>query len=178
MTTSTPAVAPVRSTRLDTLDALVAAFMRWAAIPLARVGLGVVFFWFGVLKLTGDSPANELVARTVTWFDPAWFLPVLGVWEALIGLCLLDPGRYLGLGQWMTRVGVLLLLVQMPGTFLPLVTLPEVCFERVPWVPTLEGQYIIKNLVLIAAALAVGGTVRKERIRGSSGESVAQASRL
>ena len=59
------------------------------------------------------------------------------------------------------RVAIFLLFLQMPGTFLPLVLLPHTCFEKIPWLPTLEGrQYIIKNLVLISAALVVGGTVR------------------
>ena len=50
----------------------------------------------------------------------------------------------------------------MPDTFLPLVLLPSVCFTEVPFAPTLEGQYIMKNLVLIAAAMVIGGTVRDE----------------
>ncbi len=85
-------------------------------------------------------------------------------WEMAIGVCLIDPGRWLGLGPWMTRIGILLLFLQMPGTFLPLVLLPDVCFTQVPHAPTIEGQYIIKNIVLIAAALVIGGTVRKEVI--------------
>ena len=59
-------------------------------------------------------------------------------------------------------MSIALLLLQMPGTYLPLVILPHVCFTTIPWVPSLEGQYIIKNLVLISAAIAVGGTVRSE----------------
>jgi hypothetical protein len=58
------------------------------------------------------------------------------------------------------RPALLLLFLQMPGTALPLVLLPKVCWTHFPYAPTLEGQYIIKNLVLISAALVVGGTVR------------------
>ncbi|MFT5623099.1 MAG: putative membrane protein YkgB, partial [Bacteroidia bacterium] len=54
------------------------------------------------------------------------------------------------------------LFVQMPGTFLPLVLLPEVCFTQFPLGLTLEGQYIIKNLILISAALVIGGQVRQK----------------
>jgi uncharacterized membrane protein YkgB len=66
-----------------------------------------------------------------------------------IGLCLLVPSFF--------RVGLFLLALQMPGTFLPLILLPEVCFQSVPFNLTLEGQYIVKNLVLIGAAIVVGG---------------------
>lgn len=134
--------------------------MRMTGEPVLRLGLGVVFIWFGLLKPLGVSPAAQLVADTVYWgVDPAWFIPLLGWWEVLIGICLIDPGKRLGLGRWMTRVGILLLFLQMPGTFLPLVLLPDITWQSMG-VPTLEGQYIIKNLVLIGAALYLGGRVR------------------
>lgn len=135
--------------------------MRVLGEPWMRWGMGVVFVWFGLLKPLGVSPAADLVARTVYWgVDPAWFIPLLGWWEVAIGLCLIDPGRRLGLGRWLTRAGIALLFLQMPGTLLPLVLLPEITWQR-PWVPTMEGQYIIKNLVLIGAALYLGGRVRE-----------------
>lgn len=153
--------------RLDRIDVAIAAAMRRLGVPLLRLGLGVVFIWFGVLKPLGVSPADQLVRDTVYWgVDPDWFVPLLGWWEVAIGVCLLDPGRWLGLGRWMTRIGVLLLLLQMPGTFLPLVLLPEQSWAG--WfVPTLEGQYIIKNLVLIGAALYLGGMVRLDEGRAA-----------
>lgn len=135
--------------------------MRALGEPVLRLGLGVVFIWFGLLKPLGVSPAADLVARTVYWgVDPAWFIPLLGWWEVAIGICLIDPGRWVGLGRWMTRIGILLMFAQMPGTFLPLVLLPDVSWQSLG-VPTLEGQYIIKNLVLIGAALYLGGRVRE-----------------
>lgn len=136
---------------LASLDRRIAGWMSRSGIPLLRAALAVVFIWFGGLKLFGLSPANGLVANTVVWFDPKWFIPFLGVWEVVIGLCML----------WrpLVRTSIGLLALQMPGTFLPLVLLPHVCFTRIPWAPTLEGQYIIKNLVIIAAALVVGGAV-------------------
>lgn len=146
---------------IDRLDTRIAAAMRALGEPVLRFGLGLVFIWFGLLKPLGVSPAAELVARTVYWgVDPAWFIPLLGWWEVIIGICLIDPGRRLGLGRWMTRSGILLLFLQMPGTFLPLVLLPDIAWQR-PFVPTIEGQYIIKNLVLIGAALYLGGRVRE-----------------
>ena len=144
----------------DRLDRRIAGWMNVHGRVLLRIALGINFFWFGALKLfDGASPAQGLIADTVTWFDPAVFIPVLGIWEMLIG-ALLILGRYL-------RLAILLLFLQMPGTMLPLLVEPAACFSRYPFdhplelfVLTLEGQYIVKNLVLISAALVVGGTVR------------------
>lgn len=140
--------------RLDTLDATITSLMdRWS-ISALRAALGIVFIWFGGLKVLGVSPAADLVASTVYVVPPEVFVPVLGVWEALIGLCLLY--------RPLIRVGLLLLAIQLPGTFLPLVILPNVVYVTFPYALTVEGQYIIKNLVIIAAALVIGGTVRDE----------------
>lgn len=143
----------------DALDARLAGWMaRWGVRAL-RMAVGVVFVWFGALKLVpGLSPAEGLVGATVP-FDPGWFVPVLAVWEILIGALLLFRPT--------TRAALFLFALQMPGTFLPFVVLPALCFSTWPlaspadlFALTLEGQYIVKNLVLIAAALVVGGTVR------------------
>jgi uncharacterized membrane protein YkgB len=151
-------------------DERVSAWMRRAGGPMLRIALALVFVWFGALKFLGVSPAADLVARTVYWgVDPAWFIPVLGWWEVLIGICLLDPGPRLGLGRLLTRVGILLLFLQMPGTFLPLVLLPEVTWQR-PLVPTIEGQYILKNIVIIGAALVLGGRVRREEAQAAASQ--------
>lgn len=142
--------------RLSTLDRRIVAVMARVSLPALRLALGVVFIWFGALKIAGVSPAADLVAATVGGVvNPAWFLPFLGLWEIAIGVCLADPLRLAGRSAWLTRVGIALLALQMPGTFMPLVLLPERCFDGLA--PTLEGQYIIKNLVLIAGALVLGG---------------------
>ena len=86
------------------------------------------------------------------WFSPDLFVPILGCWEVAIGVGLLF--------RPLLRVALLLLFLQMPGTVLPLILLPDVCFTQFPFGLTLEGQYIIKNLILISAAIVVGGTVR------------------
>lgn len=138
------------------MDTRIAGFMARYGVVALRWALGLVFIWFGALKLfPGMSPAEELVKNTVYFFDPAWFFPLLGVWEVLIGAFLLI--------RPLVRVAIFLLFLQMPGTFLPLLLLPDVCFTAFPFGLTLEGQYIVKNLVLIAAALVVGGTVRETR---------------
>ena len=118
------------------------------SLPALRISLGIIFIWFGALKPFGDSPAVDVITKTVYWFDPDIFIPILGVWEMAIGLCLLYAP--------FIRAGLFLLALQMPGTFLPLVILPEVCFIDIPFNLTLEGQYIVKNLVLIGAAIVVG----------------------
>lgn len=138
--------------KIDQLDARIAGWMRRNGPWLARVSLAIVFVWFGILKPLGLSTANDLVRRTVYWVDPDWFIPFLGWWEVAIGICMLI--------RPLIRVAILLLLLQMPGTLLPLFLLPDITWVRAPTVPTLEGQYIIKNVVLIAAAIVAGGTVR------------------
>lgn len=132
-------------------------------ITLTRIALGVVFLWFGAIKFVpGWSPAEELAGRTMERITlgavtPELGLPILAAWESLIGIGLL-LGRFL-------RVTLLLLFVQMPGTLLPLVLFPAETFTAFPHSPTMEGQYIIKNLVLIGAAIVVGATVRGGELR-------------
>ncbi len=137
----------------DKIDSAIAQWMKRNGHFFLRMSLGFIFIWFGALKPFGLSPAQALITKTVYWFDPAIFIPILGWWEVLIGLCLLV--------RPLIRLGIFLLVLQMSGTVLPLFILPEVCFKQVPFVLTLEGQYIIKNLILISAAIVVGGTVRK-----------------
>jgi uncharacterized membrane protein YphA (DoxX/SURF4 family) len=140
-------------------------FDRWATRMMAahgvtalRVALGIVFLWFGALKFfPGLSPAQDLAARTIEVLTfgvmpPDVALPVLAAWEAAIGIGLL-------IGRWM-RVTLLLLFVQMLGTITPLVLFPAETWTVAPIAPTLEGQYIIKNIVLVAAAIVLGATVR------------------
>ena len=142
----------------DEVDPVIVEWMARHGLPILRIGLGIVFFWFGALKFfPGLSPAEALVRNTVYFVDPDLFLPVLAAWETLIGLGLIT-GRFL-------RITLLLLFLQMPGTALPIVVLPEVVWTDFPFVLTLEGQYIVKNLVLIGAGLVLGGTVRGGRVK-------------
>lgn len=147
---------------LEPLDVRITATLARIGVPVLRIGLGVVFLWFGVLKFfPGASPAEALAARTIQTLSggligPSISLPVLATWESLIGLGLLS-GRFL-------RATLLLLAVQMLGTLTPLVLFPADTFTVFPFAPTLEGQYIIKNVVLVGAAIVVGATVRGGRI--------------
>lgn len=143
--------------RLDALDRWLTQLMARYGLTLMRIALGVIFFWFGALKLVpGLSPAEELVRNTVFFIDPDIFRPVLAIWEMAIGIGLIS-------GQFM-RITLLLLFLQMPGTALPIVVLPEAVFTVFPFGLTLEGQYIVKNLALITAAIVLGSTVRGGRI--------------
>jgi uncharacterized membrane protein YphA (DoxX/SURF4 family) len=143
--------------RLDRVDAAITHWMARHGIDILRIALGVVFIWFGALKLfPGVSPAEELVRATVPWIPGGLFLPLLALWEIAIGVGFLT-GRAL-------RITILLLFLQMPGTLAPVVLLPERVFAVFPFALTLEGQYIVKNLVLIAAALVIGATVRGGRL--------------
>lgn len=144
--------------RLEPIDVRLTSWMARHGITITRVALGVVFFWFGVIKFVpGLSPAAELATRTIDrltfgLLSPAVSLPLLAAWESLIGVGLLSA-RYL-------RATLALLFLQMPGTLLPLFFFPRETFLAFPHAPTLEGQYIVKNLVLVAAAIVVGATVR------------------
>lgn len=144
-------------TNFDRIDRRITHWMARYGLLILRIGLGVVFFWFGALKLVpGLSPAEELVRNTIYFVNPDLFLPILAIWEMLIGLGLI-------FGIFM-RLTLLLLFMQMPGTALPLLILPEVTWTAFPIGLTLEGQYIIKNLALIGAGLVLGGTVRGGRL--------------
>jgi uncharacterized membrane protein YphA (DoxX/SURF4 family) len=142
----------------DRLDRRITRWMAEHGLTLLRLALGVVFFWFGVLKFfPGASPAEELAGRTIETLtfgaipqDVA--LMILAVWEVAIGIGLF-------LGRWMRAV-LLLLFVQMLGTITPLFLFPSETFTIFPIAPTLEGQYIIKNVVIVAAAIVLGATVR------------------
>jgi uncharacterized membrane protein YphA (DoxX/SURF4 family) len=148
---------------LEPLDIRVTSWMARHGIDITRLALGFIFTWFGVLKLIpGASPAEDLATRTLERLTfgqvpPSTALLVLAVWEVLIGLGLLT-GRLL-------RVTLLLLMLQMAGTLTPLALFPSETFHVFPFAPTLEGQYIIKNLVIIGAALVIGATVRGGYVR-------------
>ncbi|MEM7415933.1 MAG: DoxX family protein [Gemmatimonadota bacterium] len=152
----------IARTHFDRLDAALTLWMAERGIALLRISLGAVFLWFGVLKFfAGVSPAEALVLDTMEFvtfglIDPRLALRVLAVWETLIGL-----GLITGIAL---RATLLLLFLQMPGTALPLLLFPELTFQVVPFVLTIEGQYIVKNLVLVTAGFVIGSTVRGGRL--------------
>lgn len=146
------------SVKLRQLDQVVTTWMARYSVTLLRVSLGVVFLWFGVLKFFPHaSPAEELATRTIEVLTfgvvtAPLSLPILAVWEVLIGLGLI-------LRRFM-RTTLVLLFIQMSGTVAPLLLFRSETWTTFPVAGTLEGQYIIKNIVLVAAALVLGATVR------------------
>ena len=144
---------------IEPIDARITAWMARHGVTFTRVALGIVFFWFGIIKFVPEwSPASDLATRTIAKLTGGaiasdFSLKLLAAWEVLIGLGLLT-GRLL-------RITLLMLFLQMAGTVLPLFFFPDETWRAFPYAPTLEGQYIIKNLVLISAAIVVGSTVRE-----------------
>lgn len=147
----------------DRIDVNVTNWMARFGIVLLRVSLGIVFFWFGIIKFfPGLSPAQDLATRTIDLLTfgliPAQVsIPMLAAWECLIGIGLI-------FGLFM-RATLFLLFIQMLGTITPIFLFSQEVFTHIPYAPTLEGQYIIKNIVLISAGLVIGATVREGRNR-------------
>lgn len=151
-------VEPRIAGRLQRIDDRVIELLRRYSTTLLRVAVGIVFIWFGALKVTGDTPVAELVGNTVYWFDRDWVVPVLGATEIAIGFGLIF-GRAL-------RLVLAVFLAQMVGTFLVLIVQPDVAFEGGnPFLLTVEGEFVVKNLVLITAGLVVGATVHHRSFR-------------
>lgn len=150
------------TTIFNRLDIRLTGWMARNGIQLLRFTLGVIFLWFGVLKFVpGLSPAQSLAGNTIALLSfgllsPGAALLILAIWESLIGVGLLTGV--------LLRGTLFLLWLQMLGTITPLFLFPELCFSVYPVAPTLEGQYIIKNLVLISAGIVIGGTVRGGRL--------------
>lgn len=129
---------------------------RWS-IPAIRVSFAIIFIWFGILKPFDVSSAEALLKATVAWLPfgtPEFWLVVIGWWEVAIGVTFLFPKT--------TKIAIILLFTQMVGTFMPLFFLPQVTFQNGNILtPTMEGQYIIKNVMIISAALVLGGRYYK-----------------
>lgn len=144
--------------KIEHWDEKIIVFFRRSYIPFARVALFVVFFWFGILKLTGVSLAGDLAealtAKTIgmDWFDASFKL--LAVLECVIGILFLIPKA--------VRVVIPLLFVHLLVVCSPLILLPELTWQSF-MVPTLEGQYIIKNIVIVALAFGVAAQTRPIR---------------
>lgn len=140
------------------LDRQLVQWMARVAPFAVRVSLGIVFCWFGVLKFVpGLSPAEDLATRTMDVLTfglvpPGVAIVVLAAWESIIGL-----GLILNVAM---RLTLSLLFLQMMGTLTPLFLFPHEVFTHRLFAPTLEGQYIIKNLVLIGGGLVLGGMLR------------------
>ena len=144
------------------LDTRMIGFMTTHGIRFMRISLAVIFIWFGLLKVIDQSPVADLVAQTVYWVPPGIFVPFLGLWEMVVGL-----GLLFGVAL---RLVLFLFWLQMVGTFLVLILRPDIAFQHGnPLLLTVEGEFVIKNLVLIAGGLVVGSTVRQQASNQQSG---------
>ena len=136
------------------LERRAVAVLRRVGLTLLRISLGVVFVWFGALKVANVTPVGDLVAGTLPFVDPAWFVPFLGGVEVALGLGLL-------LGRAITVVSAILV-AHLCGTFLVLVMQPELAFQNGnPLLLTTIGEFVIKNVVLIASALVLAARLRE-----------------
>lgn len=146
---------------LLTLDTRLISFFRRYFEPMARIAIFVVYGWFGMLKLLMLSPAEGLVTdlllQTMPFIHPDLFLSGFGGFEVLIGVLFLVRGA--------ERIVMPLLLIHLVTTVMPLFILPAVTWSA-PFVPTLVGQYIIKNILIIACAMGIAAHLHtlKERI--------------
>lgn len=141
-------------------DSAITKWMSKHGIPLLRISLGIVFFWFGILKFfPGSSPAEQLATKTIevltfSAVKPAISMYLLATLEVLIGIALIS--------RIFLRTTLFLLFFQMLGTVTPLFIFPHETFSSFPLIPTMEGQYIIKNIILISAGIVIGSTVRRK----------------
>jgi uncharacterized membrane protein YkgB len=143
------------------LDEKIIFFFKTISIPVARIALFIVFFWFGFLKIVGLSPASGVVESlfetTISFISFATFIIFFGLFECIIGTLFLLRGA--------ERLVIPLLFIHMITTFGPLVLLPVLTWQSL-LVPTLEGQYIIKNLVIIALAIGIASHLRPMTLKG------------
>jgi uncharacterized membrane protein YkgB len=140
------------------LDLRLIAFFRRTFEPVARISVFLVFFWLGAIKLLGLSPASPLAealtSRTVGMQFYDMLFVTLAILECIVGIMFLFPK--------LTRIVIPLLLFHMAVVCSPLVLVPELTWQTFG-VPTLEGQYIIKNVVVIAVAIGIAASTQPLR---------------
>ena len=153
----------IRGNWFDKIDPIITGWMNRYGLLLLRISVGIVFVWFGVLKFfPGVSAAQDLAIRTIQLLTfnlvpEVFIINGLALWEVVIGIGLIS-------GKFM-RETLLLLFLQMIGTFTPIFLFPYEVFNQIPYAPTLEGQYIIKNIVIISAAIVLGGSLRSRSVK-------------
>lgn len=132
------------------LDHRAIYWFRKISLPISRIAIFIVYAWFGALKVLGYSPATGLVHRlfdaTIHFMSFETFFILFALMEVLIGVLFLFPKA--------VRFAIPLLFIHMITTILPLFFLPSETWNG--WfVLTLEGQYIVKNVVIIAVAIGI-----------------------
>jgi uncharacterized membrane protein YkgB len=135
-------------------DHLAARFMERHGVTILRVALAIVFIWFGALKVFDYSPVKEIVKETVFFLPGNTFFFLLGLAEIVIGIGLLIPIAL--------RITLVLFWLQMGGTFMTLAVLPEQAFQGGnPLLLSVLGEFVVKNIVLMAAGLVIGTSIRR-----------------
>ncbi len=136
---------------IESFDLKVIHFMKKFSLPMARWAIFIVYFWFGILKVFSLSPANPLVAELLEktlhgFISFNNFIILFGLFEMLIAFVFIIKG--------MERLAFLLLVIHLITTIMPLFLLPAVAWQSF-MIPTLEGQYILKNVLIIATAMGI-----------------------
>ncbi len=135
-------------------DELLIDFMRSHGVTIARISIGIVFIWFGLLKVLGTSPVAVIVEQLFPWIPASISLPAIGIFEVVLGVAFMTG--------FALRITLALFWLHMAGTFLVPVLQPGLAFQGGnPLYLTATGEFVVKNLILISAGLVVGGTVRK-----------------
>ena len=137
--------------------------LKQTSILLSRISLFIIYFWFGFLKVIGLSPASamvtELFGKTMTpitntmhlsFISPGLFVIVFGIFEVIIGILFIIPGK--------ERWAIYAFFTHMITTALPLFFLKTSVWTGI-FIPTLEGQYIIKNIALMACVVSIWATL-------------------
>jgi putative oxidoreductase len=157
--------------RLRSVEANAVDRLRRISLPLLRLAIGIVFMWFGALKIANVTPVGDFVANTLPWFDRAWVVPALGIFEVLLGLALI-AGKALSLV-------CAALVAHLCGTFLALVMQPSVTFQDGnPLMLTTEGEFVVKNLVLIAAALVIAAKFHMNEVEEEEAAAAAEVDEM
>lgn len=142
--------------RFNSADKRVTRLLARHSLLLLRISIGIVFVWFGALKLTpGMSPAEPLIRAAYDFLPDVLmgpFLLMIAVLEIVIGVGFIT-GKF-------QRLTVILLLGQMAGAMSPILLAPDRMWQSFPFIFTLEGQYVVKDIILISAGLVIGATVR------------------
>lgn len=142
--------------KFRTAEAQITDELRRISLPLLRCAFGIVFIWFGALKVAGASPVGDFVAGTLPWFDRSWLIPAVGLFEVAIGIAMI-AGRLLFLV-------CVALVAHLVGTFLALIMQSTASFQNGnPLLLATDGEFVVKNLVLIAAALVLAARFDRKR---------------
>ena len=142
--------------KFDFIDKFIIEVLKKIWIPFSRISIFIIFFYFGLLKVLNLSPASPLVEfllnKTLPFISFDFFIKFFGAFEMFIGILFLVPK--------IERIAIFFLILHMIIVTLPLFLLPQITWQKF-LVPTLEGQYIIKNLAIISLALVIGAHIRR-----------------